>query len=150
MTARQVRRRWLARSLSGSWPSGRRPILDSSTGSTDFRADCDQGRLRRPCRLQLTLDHRLDELTHPITQPASIASNQSSRRWTVISASDGAGDVVPLLGHGAVSTGVTTPALVGFQHLETTPSYSNHTPDGTQQSGEPGRARTVSRAGFLS
>ena len=35
--------------------------------------------------LELTLDHRLDQFAHPLCKPASIGSNQSSRRWTAVS-----------------------------------------------------------------
>ena len=47
--------------------------------------------------LQLALNHRLDELTHPLTQP-DFDRVKPSRRWTVVSASDcRIGDVVLVL-----------------------------------------------------
>jgi len=51
-------------------------------------------------RLELALNHRLDELTDPLTQPDfdRVKSNQLSRRWTVVSTSNcRAGDVVRVL-----------------------------------------------------
>lgn len=74
-------------------------------------------------RLELTLDHRLDEFAHPVTQlgfdrikpiiekmDGRLGSRLRRRRRRAID------------GHGVVSTGVPTPGSFGFQHSETTPS----------------------------
>src|SRR5215510_3137506 len=74
-------------------------------------------------RLELALNHRLDELADPLTQPdfdrvKPIVEKidrrlrfrlQDRRRRAIV-------------GHGVVSTGAPTPGLLGFHHPETTPS----------------------------
>jgi hypothetical protein len=74
-------------------------------------------------RLELALDHRLDEFAHPVTQPGldrikpivekmdrRLGYRLQDRRRRAIG------------GHGVVSTGAPTPGLFGFQRPETTPS----------------------------
>ena len=82
--------------------------------------------------LELTLDHRLDQFAHPVAQPASIGSNQSSRRWTAVSASEPrTGDFVLLSGM-AWSPPAHNAGIVGFSAPGDYATFnSNHTPDGT-------------------
>src|SRR5258708_30387381 len=83
----------------------------------------------RECRLELALDHRLDELAHPVAHAGfdrikpiveKIDSRlgcrtQNRRRRAIVD-------------HGVVSTGAPTPGLFGFQHSETTPPSIPTTP----------------------
>src|SRR5215475_4208293 len=71
--------------------------------------------------------------------PASIGSNQSSRRWTAASASDcRVGDVVLLL---VMAQSPPVCANAGIVWVSAPGDYailnSNHTPDGTEFRGEP-------------
>jgi hypothetical protein len=84
-------------------------------------------------RLEFALDHRLNELTHPLTQPGFDWINQSSRRWTADLASDcRAGDVVLLL---VMAQSPPVCANAGIVWVSAPGDYailnSNHTPDGT-------------------
>src|SRR5207237_6720973 len=83
----------------------------------------------RERRLELALDHCLDELAHPVAQAGwdrikpivekidrRLGCRLQDRRCRAI------------VGHGVVSTGAPTPGLFGFQHPETTPPSIPTTP----------------------
>src|SRR5215475_3882743 len=86
-------------------------------------------------RLELALNHRLDELTDPLTQPdfdrvkpivekmnRRIRFRLQSRRCRAI------------VGHGVVSTGAPTPALIWVSPPgDYAIVNSNHIPDGTRR-----------------
>src|ERR1700738_2658709 len=76
----------------------------------------------RQYRLELGLDHRLDELAHPIAQAdfdriKPIVEKMDRRLGLRLQGCR----VRAIAGHGVVSTGAQTPELLGFQHPETTP-----------------------------
>src|SRR5215813_11923095 len=74
-------------------------------------------------RLELALNHRLDELTYPLTQSdfdrvkPIVEKIHRRLRFRLQDRRRRAN-----LGHGVVSTGAPTPGLLGFHHPETTPS----------------------------
>src|ERR1700719_4015383 len=83
----------------------------------------------RQCRLELSLDHRLDELAHPIAQAdfdriKPIVEKMDRRLGLRLQGCR----VRAIAGHGVVSTGAQTPGLLGFQHPETTPPSIPTTP----------------------
>src|ERR1700686_1229918 len=83
----------------------------------------------RQCRLELSLDHRLDELAHPIAQAdfdriKPIVEKMDRRLSLRLQGCR----VRAIAGHGVVSTGAQTPGLLGFQHPETTPPSIPTTP----------------------
>src|SRR5882757_1913281 len=83
----------------------------------------------RQCRLELGLDHRLDELTHPIAQAGfdrikPIVEKMDRRLGLRLQRRR----VRAIAGHGVVSTGAQTPGLLGFQNPETTPPSIPTTP----------------------
>src|SRR6202035_3167366 len=87
----------------------------------------------RQCRLELSLDHRLDELAHPIAHP--IAQADFDRIKPIVEKMDRrlglrlqGCRVRAIAGHGVVSTGAQTPGLLGIQHPETTPPSIPTTP----------------------
>src|ERR1700738_1395204 len=76
----------------------------------------------RQYRLELGLDHRLDELAHPIAQAdfdriKPIVEKMDRRLGLRLQGCR----VRAIAGHGVVSTGAQTPGLLGVQHPETTP-----------------------------
>src|SRR5467141_4491791 len=83
----------------------------------------------RQCRLELGLDHPLDELAHPIAQAGfdrikPIVEKRDRRLgWRLQGRR-----VRAIAGHGVVSTGAQTPGLLGFQNPETTPPSIPTTP----------------------
>src|ERR1700745_385299 len=83
----------------------------------------------RQCRVELGLDHRLDELAHPIAQAdfdriKPIVEKMDRRLGLRLQGCR----VRAIAGHGVVSTGAQTPGLLGFQHPETTPPSIPTTP----------------------
>src|SRR5438445_12111939 len=83
----------------------------------------------RQYRLELGLDHRLDELAHPIAQA------DFDRIKPIVEKMDRSLGlrlqgcrVRAIAGHGVVSTGAQTPGLLGFQNPETTPPSIPTTP----------------------
>src|SRR6202048_216669 len=83
----------------------------------------------RQYRLELSLDHRLDELAHPIAQAdfdriKPIVEKMHRRLGLRLQGCR----VRAIAGHGVVSTGAQTPGLLGFQHPETTPPSIPTTP----------------------
>src|SRR6516162_9014985 len=87
----------------------------------------------RQRRLELALDHCLDELAHPIAQPGfnrikPIVENMDRRLGFRLQSHR----LRAIVGHGVVSTGARTPALFGFQSPGDYATFnSNRTPDGT-------------------
>src|SRR6202048_2469128 len=83
----------------------------------------------RQYRLELGLDHRLDELAHPIAQAdfdriKPIVEKMDRRLGLRLQGCR----VRAIAGHGVVSTGALTPGLLGFQNPETTPPSIPTTP----------------------
>src|ERR1700720_467804 len=83
----------------------------------------------RQCRIELGLDHRLDEPAHPIAQAdldriKPIVEKMDRRLGLRLQGCR----VRAIAGHGVVSTGAQTPGLLGFQHPETTPPSIPTTP----------------------
>jgi len=83
----------------------------------------------RQCRLELGLDHRLDELAHPIAQAdfdriKPIVEKMDRRLGLRLQGCR----VRAIAGHGVVSAGAQTPELLGFQNPETTPPSIPTTP----------------------
>src|SRR5580693_5909063 len=83
----------------------------------------------RQCRLELSLDHRLDELAHPIAQAdfdriKPIVEKMDRRLGLRLQGCR----VRAIAGHRVVSTGAQTPGLLWFQHPETTPPSIPTTP----------------------
>src|ERR1700730_13105367 len=99
----------------------------------------------RQYRLELGLDHRLDELAHPIAQAdfdriKPIVEKMDRRLGLRLQGCR----VRAIAGHGVVSTGALTPGLLGFQNPETTPPSIPTTPrtaPGRSTSGEHREAR---------
>src|ERR1700730_2325276 len=88
----------------------------------------------RQCRLELTLDHRLDELAHPIAQAEFdrikpiVEKMDRGLRLLVMG-----GRVSVIAGHGVVSTGAQNAGIVWVSAPGDYATFnSNHTPDGTQ------------------
>src|SRR5580704_2351567 len=93
----------------------------------------------RQCRLELSLDHRLDELAHPIAQAdfdriKPIVEKMHRRLGLRLQGCR----VRATAGHGVVSTGAQTPGLLGFQHPETTPPSIPTTPRTAPTASTPG------------
>src|SRR5690242_11123515 len=80
--------------------------------------------LRVRLDLELALDHRLNELTNPLTKPDfDRVSNQLWRRWTVVPGSDcRAGDTVLVVVIAWSPPAHQRRGCFGFHHSETTPS----------------------------
>src|SRR5882672_9567117 len=87
----------------------------------------------RQCRLELGLDHRLDELTHPIAQPdfdriKPIVEKRDRRLSLRLQGCR----VRVIAGHGMVSTGAQNAGIVWVSAPGDYATFnSNHTPDGT-------------------
>src|SRR5882672_10510810 len=87
----------------------------------------------RQCRLELGLDHRLDELTHPIAQAdfdriKPIVEEMDRRLGLRLQGCR----VRAIAGHGVVSTGAQNAGIVWVSAPGDYATFnSNHTPDGT-------------------
>src|SRR6266446_1686681 len=88
----------------------------------------------RQCRLELGLDHRLDELTHPIAQAdfdriKPIVEKMDRRLGLRLQGCR----VRAIAGHGVVSTGAQNASSVWVSAPGDYATFnSNHTPDGTE------------------
>src|SRR5580700_7627560 len=100
----------------------------------------------RQYRLELGLNHRLDELAHPIAQAdfdriKPIVEKMDRRLGLRLQGCR----VRAIAGHGVVSTGALTPGLLRFQNPETTPSSIPTTrrtaPDRARRLHKPARVR---------
>src|SRR5882762_11857978 len=83
----------------------------------------------RQYRLELGLDHRLDELAHPIAHAdfdriKPVVEKMDRRLGFRLQGCR----VRAIAGHGVVSTGALTPGLLGFQNPETTLPFQPTTP----------------------
>src|ERR1700731_565097 len=93
----------------------------------------------RQCRLELGLDHRLDELTHPIAQTdfdriKPIVEKMDRRLGLRLHGCRG----WVFAGHGVVSTGAQNAGIVWVSAPGDYATFNfNHTPDGTGQLARP-------------